>query len=615
MVHKSGPLPSLAEVHASVGVRHPSFWRRLFAFSGPAYLVSVGYMDPGNWATDLEGGARFGYQLLWVLVMSNLMAVLLQTLSARLGLIRGRDLAQACRETYPPAVNFSLWILCELAIAAMDLAEILGTAIALELLFKIPLLYGILITGFDTLLILWLTRYGIRIIEALVLVLIATIGGCFAVEIWLAQPNPGEIAAGLIPRLNKNSLYAAIGILGATVMPHNLYLHSALVQTRRIGKSMKEKRSACKFNLLDSALALNLALLVNGGILILAASTFHKQGVEVTEIQQAHLLLSPLLGTSLASVLFAVALLAAGQSSTITGTMAGQIVMEGFVNLRMQPWLRRLITRLLAIIPAAITIVLAGEAATYQLLILSQVILSLQLPFAVIPLIHFTSDRTTMGEFANARWVQALAWLTALIIVALNLQLAWQTLSPYGFWPLLFAAPLLGLLLWVSAAPWLPKARNVRQLDTMPATDVPDIAPPSYRLILVPLDHSDRDSTALAHASALARQHGSRLVLLHAEEGITSRVYGEVSETAEVEEGSLYLSRLTQRLAEQNIPAEVRVFHQETPRRAIILAAKDLQPDLIIMAAHGHAGLSDIIFGSTINAVRHEVACPVLIVR
>lgn len=615
MVHKSGPLPSLAEVHASVGVRHPSFWRRLFAFSGPAYLVSVGYMDPGNWATDLEGGARFGYQLLWVLVMSNLMAVLLQTLSARLGLIRGRDLAQACRETYPPAVNFSLWILCELAIAAMDLAEILGAAIALELLFKIPLLYGVLITGFDTLLILWLTRYGIRIIEALVLVLIATIGGCFAVEMWLAKPDVGEIATGLIPRLNKDSLYVAIGILGATVMPHNLYLHSALVQTRRIGKSIEEKRSACKFNLFDSALALNLALLVNGGILILAASTFHKQGVAVTEIQQAHLLLSPLLGTTLASVLFAVALLAAGQSSTITGTMAGQIVMEGFVNLRMQPWLRRLITRLLAIIPAVITIVMAGESATYQLLILSQVILSLQLPFAVIPLIHFTSDRSTMGEFANARWVQALAWLTALIIVALNLQLAWETLSPYGYWPLLLVAPLLGLLLWVSAAPWLPKARNVRQVDTMPATDVPAIAPPSYRLILVPLDHSDRDSTALAHASALARQHGSRLVLLHAEEGVTSRVYGDISETAEVEEGSLYLTRLTQRLAEQHIPTEVRVFHQETPRRAIILAAKDLQPDLIIMAAHGHAGLSDIIFGSTINAVRHEVSCPVLIVR
>ncbi len=615
MVHKSGPLPSLAEVHASVGVRHPSFWRRLFAFSGPAYLVSVGYMDPGNWATDLEGGARFGYQLLWVLVMSNLMAVLLQTLSARLGLIRGRDLAQACRETYPPAVNFSLWILCELAIAAMDLAEILGAAIALELLFKIPLLYGVIITGFDTLLILWLTRYGIRIIEALVLVLIATIGGCFAVEMWLAKPDVGEIATGLIPRLNKDSLYVAIGILGATVMPHNLYLHSALVQTRRIGKSIEEKRSACRFNLFDSALALNLALLVNGGILILAASTFHKQGVAVTEIQQAHLLLSPLLGTTLASVLFAVALLAAGQSSTITGTMAGQIVMEGFVNLRMQPWLRRLITRLLAIIPAVITIVMAGEAATYQLLILSQVILSLQLPFAVIPLIHFTSDRSTMGEFANARWVQALAWLTALIIVALNLQLAWETLSPYGYWPLLLVAPLLGLLLWVSAAPWLPKAHNVRQVDTMPATDVPALAPPSYRLILVPLDHSDRDSTALAHASALARQHGSRLVLLHAEEGVTSRVYGDISETAEVEEGSLYLSRLTQRLAEQNIPTEVRVFHQETPRRAIILAAKDLQPDLIIMAAHGHAGLSDIIFGSTINAVRHEVSCPVLIVR
>jgi manganese transport protein len=328
---------SLAEVHSSVGVKHTGFWRRLLAFSGPAYLVSVGYMDPGNWATDLEGGARFGYQLLWVLIMSNLMAVLLQTLSARLGLIRGRDLAQACRESYPPVVNYSLWILCELAIAACDLAEILGAAIALNLLFKMPLLYGVLITSLDALVILWLTRYGIRFIEALVLVLITTIGACFAIEMYWAKPDLAEMATGLIPRL-----YVAIGILGATVMPHNLYLHSALVQTRRIGTSVEEKRTACRFNFLDSAIALNLALFVNAGILILAASTFFKLGKEVREIQQAHLLLAPLLGTTMASVLFAVALLASGQSSTITGTMAGQIVMEGFVNLRM-PGKKRLI--------------------------------------------------------------------------------------------------------------------------------------------------------------------------------------------------------------------------------------------------------------------------------
>jgi len=606
---------SLEEVHSSVGVKHVGFWRRMLAFSGPAYLVSVGYMDPGNWATDLEGGARFGYQLLWVLVMSNLMAILLQTLSARLGLIRGRDLAQACRESYPPAINYSLWILCELAIAACDLAEILGAAIALNLLFKLPLLYGVLITSLDALVILWLTRYGIRFIESLVLVLIATIGGCFAVEMFLAKPNLAEMATGLIPRLTSDSLYVAIGILGATVMPHNLYLHSALVQTRRIGKSVEDKRTACRFNFLDSALALNLALFVNAGILILAASTFFKNGQEVKEIQQAHLLLAPLLGTSVASVLFAVALLASGQSSTITGTMAGQIVMEGFINLRMQPWLRRLLTRLVAIIPAILTIVLVGEAATYDLLILSQVILSLQLPFAIIPLIQFTSDRSKMGEFANALWVKLLAWLTAAIIVGLNLRLAWQTLSPLGSWALLFVLPILGLLLWVTAIPWLPKASPVPQVDRMPIPDVPALEPPKYSKILVTLDHSNRDVTALAHASALARQHGARLTLLHVEEGVTSQVYGDLSETAEVEEGSLYLARLAAKLTEQGILVDVLVVHKQSPRKAIIEAARRLQPDLVVMGAHGHSGIKDLIFGTTINAVRHEVAAPVLIVR
>ncbi|MBM3763518.1 MAG: Mn(2+) uptake NRAMP transporter MntH [Acidobacteria bacterium] len=606
---------SLAEVHSSVGVKHVGFWRRMMAFSGPAYLVSVGYMDPGNWATDLEGGARFGYQLLWVLVMSNLMAVLLQTLSARLGLIRGRDLAQACREAYPPVVNYSLWILCELAIAACDLAEIVGAAIALNLLFQMPLLYGVLITSFDALVILWLTRYGIRFIESLVLVLIATIGGCFAVEIFWAKPNLAEMATGLVPRLNSESLYVAIGILGATVMPHNLYLHSALVQTRRIGATLEDKRIACRFNFLDSALALNLALFVNAGILILAASTFFKNGQEVKEIQQAHLLLAPLLGTTMASVLFAVALLASGQSSTITGTMAGQIVMEGFVNLRMQPWLRRLLTRLLAIVPAILTIILAGESATYQLLILSQVVLSLQLPFAIIPLIHFTSDKAKMGEFANKLWVKVLAWLTAAIIVALNLRLAWQTLSPLGGWAFALVAPIVGMLIWVTLNPWLAKHQPARQVDSMPLSEVPAMEPPKYANILVPLDHSDRDATALAHASALARQHGAKLHLLHVEEGVTSQVYGDLSETAEVEEGHLYLARIAARLQEQEIACEIRIIHRESPRKAIVEAARELVPDLIVMGAHGHSGIKDLIFGTTINAVRHEVSVPVLIVR
>src|SRR5215831_3236833 len=342
---------SLAEVHSTVRTGHPGFWKRMLAFAGPAYLVSVGYMDPGNWATDLEAGARFGYRLLWVLVMSNAMAVLLQTLSARLGIVSGRDLAQACRESYPKPVSAALWVLCEIAIAACDLAEVLGAAIGLNLLFHIPLLLGVLLTTADTLLLLWLQSFGIRTIEAFVLALITTIAGCFFVEILWAQPSAGEMVTGLVPRLDKNTLYLAVTILGATVMPHNMYLHSALVQTRAIGQSNKEKRTACRYNLIDSVVALNGALLVNAAILVMSAAVFFKRGVVVTEIQQAHLLLAPLLGTGMAGVIFAIALLCSGQSSTLTGTMAGQVVMEGFLNFRMRPWLRRLITRALAIVP------------------------------------------------------------------------------------------------------------------------------------------------------------------------------------------------------------------------------------------------------------------------
>jgi manganese transport protein len=607
---------SLADVHSSVHVRQLTTWRKFLAFSGPAYLVSVGYMDPGNWATDLEGGARFGYQLLWVLVMSNLMAVLLQTLCARLGIVRGVDLAQACRQAYPKPVNYALWILCELAIAACDLAEVLGAAIALNLLFKLPLLWGVLITTLDTLLILWLIRYGIRVLEAVVLVLIATIGACFAIEIFMAKPNVAEMATGLIPRLTSESLYVAIGILGATVMPHNLYLHSALVQTRRIGKTDEDKRAACKFNLIDSTLALNLALLVNAGILVLSASVFFKNGQEVREIQQAHLLLAPLLGTSLASLLFGVALLCSGQSSTITGTMAGQIVMEGFVSIRMQPWLRRLVTRLVAITPAVITILLAGEESTYQLLILSQVVLSLQLPFAIIPLIHFTSDRERMGTFANALWVKCLAWLTAIIIVALNLRLALQTLEPLGLFKFAIIAPVLGLLLWITAEPWLRKrVLETPQMAVMPSMSLGQIAPLKYRRILVPVDHSALDAVALSHAASLAREHGANVLVIHSEEGVTSKVYGDQSDTAEVAEGELYLAQISGALAKQGIDAEVSVVHGQTPREAILAAADRFRPDLIVMGAHGHTGLADVVFGSTIDAVRHAVSVPVLIVR
>ena len=600
----------------------------MFAFAGPAYLVSVGYMDPGNWATDLEGGARFGYQLLWVLVASNFMAILLQTLSARLGIVSQRDLAQACRETYPRAISYSLWVLCEIAIAACDLAEVLGAAIALNLLFHLPLLAGVFITVADTLLILWFTRVGIRLIEGIVLTLIITIAVCFSIEIWWAGAAFVPMLHGLVPRLNNQSLYVAIGILGATVMPHNLYLHSALVQTRRIGKTPAEKRTACRFNLLDSAVALNGALFVNAAILILAASVFYQRGILVTEIQQAHLLLSPLMGTAAASAIFGIALLASGQSSTVTGTMAGQIVMEGFLNFRMRPWLRRLMTRTLAVIPAALTIYLAGDHGTYQLLILSQVILSLQLPFAVIPLVQFTNSRVRMGEFANPLWLKLLSWGTAALIVGLNLRLIYVTIEewmktagPYRVWlGLLLGVVLLSLaalLTWITMAPAIPALR--RRLGRAPI-DLPHpvdtaLPTPEYRRILVPLDHTHKDRAAISHAAAMAKVHHGVIFLLHVEEGVTSQVYGALASTAEVVAGHAYLDVIAAALEKQGVETKTLVRHSRNPMQEIVRYAIDMQADLVVMGAHGHTGLKDLVFGTTINAVRHRIKAPVLVVR
>ncbi len=590
----------------------------MFAFAGPAYLVSVGYMDPGNWATDLEGGARFGYQLLWVLVLSNIMAILLQTLSARLGIVSGRDLAQACREAYSRPICNALWVLCEIAIAACDLAEILGAAIGLNLLFHIPLTAGVLLTALDTILVLWLTRYGIRLIEAIILSLIVVVTGCFLIELGFAHPLLSEMVSGLVPRISDSSLYIAIGILGATVMPHNLYLHSALVQTRRIGKSVDQRKEACRFNLIDSVVALNGALIVNAAILVMAAAVFFKSGTIVTEIEQAHELLRPLLGTAAASVLFAVALLASGQSSTLTGTYAGQIVMEGFLNLRVRPWLRRLLTRSVAIIPAIITVSSSGHQGTYRLLILSQVILSMQLPFAVIPLIRFTSDPLRMGEFANRMWVKILAWSAAVVIVVLNLRLLSDLAMPWlqeSAWRLGLAAPLalalLGLLAWVTFAKPLP----VPAVSTLSGALVAsDLRAPVYRRILVPLDHSKRDHAALAHAAAMARLHGATIHVLHIEEDATSQLFGSLASTAEVSSGLQYFEDIVHALEREGLKAELRVVPGRSPRAEIVRAARELQPDLVVMGAHGHTGIKDLIFGTTINGVRHAVNAPVLVV-
>ncbi len=430
----ASPTPSLPEVHNTIPVPQGlGFWRKLLAFSGPGYLVAVGYMDPGNWATDLAGGSRFGYTLLSVILISNLMAILLQSLCAKLGIVTGRDLAQACRDHYSKPVSIALWLLCEVAICACDLAEVIGSAIALNLLFGLPLIWGVCITVLDVLVILFLQNRGFRYLEALVITLILTIGGCFLAEIIFSRPDIAAVFGGFVPKFeiirNPEMLYIAIGILGATVMPHNLYLHSSIVQTRKYEPTPDGRREAIKFATIDSTVALMFALFINAAILIVSAATFHGTEHKVAEIQEAHQLLSPVLGVTVASALFAIALLASGQNSTLTGTLAGQIVMEGFLNLRLRPWLRRLITRLIAIVPAVICIAIYGESGTGKLLVLSQVVLSLQLPFAVVPLIVFTSDRKKMGEFASPAWVKTLAWITAAIIIALNAKLLWDTAS------------------------------------------------------------------------------------------------------------------------------------------------------------------------------------------
>jgi manganese transport protein len=596
---------SLADVHSSVGTSQLSFWRRLFAFAGPAYLVSVGYMDPGNWATDLEGGARFGYRLLWVLVMSNGMAILLQTLAARLGIVSGRDLAQACRETYPRPVAFAMWGLCEIAIAACDLAEVLGAAIALQMLFGIPLLVGVLLTGADTLLLLAFQSFGIRTIEAFILALITVIAACFCIEVLWAHPSWPDVFTGLAPRLNGSS---------------------ALVQTRSIGNDEKAKRTACRFNLIDSVVALNGAMLVNCAILVLAGAVFFKHGIVVTEIQQAEQLLAPLLSTSLAGVVFAVALLCSGQSSTLTGTLAGQITMEGFLNLRMRPWIRRLITRSLAIVPAALTIRLMGDKSSLDLLLLSQVIISMQLPFAVIPLIHFTNDPRRMGSFANRVWVKALSWSCAVVILGLNFWLVGQSMADWmtnsGRWrtailwvtiPALSAVIL--LLLWISFEPLISRwERYGRAPIVLPEAEAQAV-PLVYRRILVTIDHTELDRMAVSHAAAMGQMHGAKIYVLHVEEGVTSQVYGQAASTAETEAGAEYLERIAQLLRQQGLTVETAISHSTHPDREIVRYAREVNADLVIMGAHGHGGIKDLIFGNTINPVRHQLAVPMLIVR
>jgi manganese transport protein len=613
---------SLSEVHGSVSIpKHYGMIKRFFAFAGPAYLVSVGYMDPGNWATDIEGGSRFGYQLLWVILMSNLMAVLLQTLSARLGIVTGRDLAQSCRDEYPKPIAYVLWILCEIAIAACDLAEVLGTAIGLNLLFGLPLIIGVILTGFDTMLFLLIQNFGIRKMEFFIVMMVTVMGACFGIEMLFSKPLIGEIVIGFIPRLNSESLYIAIGILGATVMPHNLYLHSALVQTRLVEQTEQGKRQACKFNFVDTLIALNAAFLINAAILILSASVFFKNGVLVTEIQQAHTLLAPLLGTMLASTLFAVALLASGQSSTLTGTYAGQIVMEGFLHFKMRPVLRRLLTRTLAIIPAVTVIALRGDRGSYELLILSQVVLSLQLPFAVVPLIHFTSDKERMGTFANKQWVKILAWIAAVTIVMLNARLVVSTITDWikntgdgsiilRFMVIPLIAGIFILLIYIS----LPKSWR-RSKPTMP-TEIEQLefVPHPYTRIGVALDLGAMDLKVLSHAQSFAQQNGARLVLFHVVEGVGGQLFGTQAYDDETRDDQGHLEKHAEQLRESGLEVQAVLGYGRVPKE-IIRISKEYKIDLLVMGGHGHRGMKDLIFGTSISKVRHALKIPVLVIQ
>lgn len=617
---------SLSDVHESVDVSRKKIgWKRAFAFFGPAYLVSVGYMDPGNWATDLAGGSQFGYSLLWVLLMSNLMALLLQGLSARLGIVRGRDLAQANREAYSRPVNFMLYVLAEIAIAACDLAEVLGMAIGIQLLTGLPLIWGVAITVLDTILLLLLQQLGIRKMEAFIIGLIAIIGLSFLTEIIIASPSPAAIATGFIPRFpNENALYIAIGIIGATVMPHNLYLHSALVQTRKITRSREGIKQALKFNFIDSTIALNLAFLVNAAILILAAKVFFESGLTtVAEIKDAHRLLDRLLGNKLAPVLFALALIAAGQSSTVTGTLAGQIVMEGYLRLRINPWMRRLLTRLLAIIPAILVIAIAGEHEVDSLLVLSQVILSMQLGFAIIPLIHFVSDKKTMGEFAIKPYVQFVAWIVTAILVYLNIRMvlneAGDVFAHSGniIWKLLIiagGAAFMSLLLYIIFHPLINKRAKETSITMHPHMEgLQQLAIPSYKKIAVALDFGKHDNTLLAHAIGQG-QGNAEYLLIHVVESASARLLGKESDDYETQNDEARLQLYVQQLHEQGLTA---TSHLGFRNRAgeIIRIINEAQADMLVIGAHRHSGLKDWLYGETINSVRHELKIPILVVN
>jgi manganese transport protein len=663
---------SLEEIHGSVPIPAVSWWRRFLAFSGPAFMVSVGYMDPGNWGTDLQAGSSYGHRLLWVLLLSNLMALLLQSLATRLGVVTGRDLAQACRESYPRATVVGLWVLCEVAIAATDLAEVIGTIIALKLLFNLPYLLGLAVAAGDTLLLLALQRRGVRLLELLTLGLVGVIGVSFVFEIGLARPDWAAVAWGFVPGLDPNdprgSLYVAIAMLGATVMPHNLYLHSALVQTRAFAQTDAGKRLATRYNFFDSALALNGAFFINAAILVLAAATFTHPVQTLTE---AHALLRLVWGSALAGVVFAVALLASGQSSTLTGTLAGQVVMEGFVRLRIRPWLRRLLTRLAAICPALIVLSLAGtfteddrrEVASavtaslagsnpleavaqlaaghgawkvepvdrrlLELLVFSQAVLSFQLPFAILPLVQFTGDRRRMGAFASGPLLTLCAWLCALVVVGLNVVLCvmqageWADSAEAAGWSPWWvygtlgptALALAGFLAWVGLYP--SRMRRARPAEgpggLAPLPPAPTLPAVRYRRIGVAVELEGGDEGVLAQAAALARLHGAPLVLIHVVEGPAAAVHGPAADDRESRSDRAGIAELVAHLRGAGLDADGVLGYGDPPPE-LVRIARERDLDLLVLGTHGHRFLADLALGQTVAPVLHRLAIPILVV-
>lgn len=615
---------SLHDVHESIDTTSKKKgWRKIFSFLGPAYLISVGYMDPGNWATDLAGGSKYGYSLIWVLLMSNLMALLLQGLSARLGIVRRRDLAQANREEYPRFVNFILYILAEIAIAATDLAEVLGMAIGIQLLTGLPLIWGVSITVLDTFLLLYLQRLGMRKTEAFIITLVAFIAVCFLIQIIMAKPDGLEIASGFIPSIpSKEALFISIGIIGATVMPHNLYLHSSLVQTRKIERSDEGIRKAIKYNRIDTTVALNMAFLVNAAILILAAAVFYKSGnKDVAEIKDAYHLLPSFLGDT-APVLFALALIAAGQSSTVTGTLAGQIIMEGYLKLRISPLLRRLITRLAAIIPAVLVILYFGENEVDKLLILSQVILSFQLAFAIIPLIHFVSDKKKMGNFVIKPFIKILSWIIAILLIYLNIRMVINEIEDVikydNIATLIFVSLVvlffIGVLIYITVHPFLRKELAVKSILMHTKHEkVLEIEKPVFNVIVVALEFSPMDIKLLSHAISQGNKN-TVYKLIHIVESAPASLFGNISDDYESRKDKEQLDFYVEDLRSRGFNVSGELGYKNRVDE-IVRITESASAELLILGSHGHRGFKDFVFGSTVDAVRHRLSIPVMVIN